>query len=531
MAMTQKLPANGEAREALRGKGQFWTPAWLAKVMANWVTALGPKILFDPAVGPGTFFAAARECGFAGEFHGCELHPESFEEGWKLGLKPQDFRHVQTVDFIGAASSKKYSAIISNPPYIRHHRLADTRKQELKRLAQSELGFALDGRVGLHVFFLIKSLAQLAPGGRLAFLLPADVCEGVSASALWHRICGQYRLVSALSFAEEAAPFPQVDTNAMVFLFSNERPQEQILWLRVLEKDTSGITAALAGARVQSAAKAHRRELAEALATGLSRPPRVNDQRGVPLACFAKVVRGIATGGNEFFFLTREQLRAQHLPEKFFRRAIGRTRDCPADRLTPADLERLETSGRATWLLNLDGESSDQYPPTLQTYLGHGVKLGLPDRSLIQSRRPWYKMEKRTPPPILFAYLGRRDCRFILNESGAVPLTGFLCVYPWNTNPVAIKKLWTALNHPDTLVNLAMVAKSYGGGALKAEPRQLDQLEIPEAVLHQVGLIPFQEMQQMELLEEKCQQKSPSPSRKHKTSARRPVGSKGSTQS
>ena len=67
MRTIQKLPASGDAREALPVKGQFWTPPWLAKVMAGWVTQAHPGVLFDPAVGPGTFFAAARETGFAGE--------------------------------------------------------------------------------------------------------------------------------------------------------------------------------------------------------------------------------------------------------------------------------------------------------------------------------------------------------------------------------------------------------------------------------------------------------------------------------
>ena len=99
-------------------------------------------------------------------------------------------------------------------------------------------------------------------------------------------------------------------------------------------------------------------------------------------------------------------------------------------------------------------------------------------------------MERREPPPILFAYLGRRDCRFILNEARVVPLTGFLCIYPWDTDREAITRLWRALNHPDTLRNLAFAGKSYSGGAVKVEPRQLDGLEIPESVLQAVGLKP-----------------------------------------
>jgi hypothetical protein len=516
MRTIQKLPASGDEREALRVKGQFWTPLWLARVMAGWVTQDRPEVLFDPAVGPGTFFAAARETGFAGEFQGFELHSNAFADGWKLGLKPDDFRHVRTADFISTPLPEKFPAIVSNPPYIRHHRLTPEQKLELKQLALNHLGFSLDGRVGLHVFFLLKCLAQLVSGGRLAFLLPADVCEGISSSAFWNRICQQYRLVAAMTFADEAAPFPTVDTNAMVFLFIKEEPLEDFLWLRVCERDGEAISAALNGREPSSAVNLHHRKLAEAMKTGLSRPPRAQNNFGTPLSHFAKVVRGIATGGNEFFFLTREQIRLHGLPEKFFRRAIGRTRDCPSDRLTTTDLNRLEAAGRATWLLNLADEVDEKLPTQLQAYLECGKQAGLSERSLIKTRRPWYKMEKRTPPPILFAYLGRRECRFILNEANVVPLTGFLCVYPWDSTPAVAKKLWRALNHPDTLANLGFVAKSYGGGALKAEPRQLDQLEIPQSVLDEVGFNSIKLMKQSMLLDKIRQSKKSTGYRKKK---------------
>src|SRR5208283_3162602 len=272
MQTIQKLPASGDEREALRVKGQFWTPPWLAKVMAGWATQDRPEVLFDPAVGPGTFFAAAREAGFAGKLQGFELHSNAFADGWKLGLKLDDFRHVRMGDFISASLPEKFPAIVSNPPYIRHHRLTQEQKLELKQLAQNHLGFSLDGRVGLHVFFLLKCLALLAPGGRLAFLLPADVCEGISSSAFWNRIGQQYRLVAAMTFADEAAPFPTVDTNAMVFLFAKEPPREHFIWLRVCERDSEAVSAALDGRKSSSAVDLHCRKLAEALKTGLSRP-------------------------------------------------------------------------------------------------------------------------------------------------------------------------------------------------------------------------------------------------------------------
>jgi len=488
----QSLPSVWTEREELREKGQFWTPPWLAKIMASWVTEKQPDTLFDPAVGPGTFFSAARAVGYTGHLDGFELHETAFIDGSKLGLTRNDFSRIEIADFILSRFTRTFPAIISNPPYIRHHRLGEQRKSELRTIAERVLGFALDGRVGLQVYFLLKCLEHLAPSGRLAFLLPADVCEGISSPALWNRLCERYRLEAILTFDESAAPFPKVDTNAMVFLMSHSAPSRHFKWLRVKEMDVDSVLHSIRGVKngqdMGKAVVCLERDLLEALVTGLSRPPRPVASHGIPLSHFARVVRGIATGANEFFFFTREQVKSLGLAPRFFIRAIGRTRDCREDVLRPSTLEQLDLAGRPTWLLNLDNTPKERLPATLQSHLESGEQQQFHQRPLIQSRRPWYKMEQRTPPPILFAYLGRRDCRFILNDAGVVPLTGFLCVYPWDTNRAATKRLWRALNHPDTIKNLAFAGKSYGGGAIKVEPRQLDNLEIPASVMREVGL-------------------------------------------
>ena len=92
-------------------------------------------------------------------------------------------------------------------------------------------------------------------------------------------------------------------------------------------------------------------------------------------------------------------------------------------------------------------------------------------------------MEFRTPPPLLFSYLGRRNTRFIRNLAGVVPLTCLLCVYPHRTDQPSVDALWQVLRHRDTIANLALVGKSYGGGAIKVEPRALERLPIPSSVL------------------------------------------------
>ncbi len=226
------------------------------------------------------------------------------------------------------------------------------------------------------------------------------------------------------------------------------------------------------------------RTVQEAVGTGLSRVLiKSKDDYERPLSDFAMVVRGIATGANEYFFMTKTQIEERKLPSEFFIRAVGRTRDTAADRLGVDDLAKLEQQGRATYLLNITSSTAFSLPLRLQQYIAEGETDGIHERALIKSRNPWYKMEQRTVPSILFAYLGRRNARFILNNAGVVPLTGFLCVNPRHSNVEYVKDLWSALNDPRTIANLPRVGKSYGDGAVKVEPSGLRNLPIPGAVI------------------------------------------------
>jgi hypothetical protein len=199
-------------------------------------------------------------------------------------------------------------------------------------------------------------------------------------------------------------------------------------------------------------------------------------------------MRGIATGDNDFFFMTAEQAERRGIPERFLVGAVGRMRDVQTEPFTREDWRALDVSGRPTRLLAIGAEPLDALPESLQTYLEQGVASGVSTSTLIATRRPWYRMEQREPPAFFFAYLGRREVRFIRNEAKVVPLTCLLCIYPHARDAESINRLWKVLSDPRTLKNLGLVGKSYGDGALKVEPRSLQRLPIPEEVLIEAGL-------------------------------------------
>ncbi|HOU13218.1 MAG TPA: N-6 DNA methylase [Anaerolineae bacterium] len=485
-----KIPAAGTAREKLRQKGQFWTPEWIAEAMVEYVLSDKGGALFDPAVGAGAFLRAAKviasEKGLPVTLSGMDIDPGALALALEQGLTANDLANITIGDFVFQPPQQEQAAIVANPPYIRHHRLTVETKTALKRLSLQTIGKSLDGRAGLHVYFLIRALTLLEDQGCLAFILPADVCEGKFAPDLWRWISTHYALDAVIAFTPAASPFPEVDTNPLIFFIRNSPPTEQFLWATCEEAQTetlkmwvrSGFTAIPAHGLTVTA-----RFLSEGLRTGLSRPPNMRGKSQYILGDFAQIVRGVATGANDFFFLTAEQVKQTGIPDVYFTRAIGRTRDALTDEITQATLDCLESKGRPTFLLALKGEPFESYPESLQSYLKKGECLGLPQRPLISQRKPWYKTELRCTPPFLFAYLGRRNSRFIRNTAGVIPLTSFLCVYPHNKDADSIEHLWKILSHPDTIANLSIIGKSYGGGAIKVEPRSLEKLPIPESLV------------------------------------------------
>jgi adenine-specific DNA-methyltransferase len=493
-ARHQKLPSAGAAREALREKGQFWTPDWVAQAMVGYVLRGGTDHIFDPAVGAGAFFRAAktiaRRLDRPVELLGAEIDAAAIEEARQTGLATDDLEAVEMRNFVLHPPTRHFAAIVANPPYIRHHRLPHTVKLELKNYGKDLIGTALDGRAGLHIYFLLRALERLEEGGRLAFILPADTCEGKSAPALWGWITRHYRLDAVVTFAPEATPFPAVDTNALVFLIHKAGPLPTFRWVRCTQAHTDHLTEwTLSNFETvhQEALSVRERHLSEALQTGLSRPPAEAALAEPTLSEFAYIRRGIATGHNDFFFLTKRQARDLGIPDKFLRLAVGRTRDVTADSITTEMMERLEEKGRPTRLLALDSRPVGEFPSAVREYVIRGEEMGLPGKPLISQRKPWYKMEVRDVPPFLFAYLGRRNVRFIRNTAGVLPLTCLLCVYPRRNDPVSIQQLWTILSHPDTVANLSRVGKSYGAGAIKVEPRALERLPIPSTAIEAAG--------------------------------------------
>lgn len=194
------------------------------------------------------------------------------------------------------------------------------------------------------------------------------------------------------------------------------------------------------------------------------------------LGDLADTRRGIATGANAFFLVSKARLDSIGIRPELLLPCVGRAVDVEHFDFTMRDFDGLVDGGTPTFLLNLRGDLT----ASEAAYVRVGEEEGLVRRHLLANRRPWYSMEQREVAPIWAAVFGRGDLKFVLNSSGVRSLTNFHCVYPKIRDPDFLKALVFCLNTPVVRAKSRLQTRVYGGGLAKFEPKDVKALAVPD---------------------------------------------------
>ncbi len=520
-------------QDARRTLGQFWTPVHIAELMTHWAIQKPNDRVLDPAFGSGVFLLTAikrlLDLGQSSptatqQVAGIELSPLAFEMGVVNVLLryPQARPSLRLGDFLvpqrapmsvlressvaydietfqpplpglepstPTAFPDLFDIIVCNPPYTRHHHLPEAYKAEWVKGVEQQFGLRLSRFSSLFAYFFVQAARMLKPSGRMAFITPAVVFEASYSRQVKAFIQRQLRLHAIITFDEALSVFEGVDTAACITLL--EGPQaprrDQVTLIHVsqwpgtqtlLDVLASDSAATYPWGSVHSVALTDlqpRRKW-----TVITREAgRFADDRFVPLGQLARVMRGIATGANDFFVLSDAEVEAWGLNPASLRPVLTKTREAPGYVFDRDDFERLGREGKKRWLLYLSGPLGTDTPEA--RYIRHGEQLGLHQRSLVQKRARWYEMERRDPAPIYFTYLSRKKSRFIYNRAGVLALNVFLYIYPDQRiveDEIALKALLAILNSLVSKDALRRVGRTYGGDTIKLEPREMDQLPV-----------------------------------------------------
>jgi predicted RNA methylase len=469
--------------------GQFATPTALARDILEYGTRLLPDnepIRFlDPAIGTGSFYSALQKTAAANrleEATGFEID-EHFGEPTKslwsntpLNIHIDDFTTTKTPKIEEA----KYNLLICNPPYVRHHHIIGSQKSRLLHNVMQACGIRFDGLSGLYCYFMGISHAWMRDGGIAGWLVPSEFMDVNYGEALKYYLLNRVKLLRIHRFDPNDVQFRDALVSSAVVFFCKEKPPAD----NKIEFTFGGTLAKPGMSRLVSAKTLQHEKKWTRFPVRDAREP-VN---GITLSALFTIKRGLATGDNKFFILTREQIKRNELPMKFFKPILPSPRYLPLDEI-PADADGNPSIDRLLFLLDCDLPEEQlriEYP-SLWKYYESG-KPRVAGRYLCRTRTPWYSQEKRPPSQFICTYMGRgnikrnRPFRFILNHSKATVANVYLLLYPkpflaseLSRDTKLARRIWILLNqiHMDMFFEEGRV---YGGGLYKMEPRELANL-------------------------------------------------------
>jgi adenine-specific DNA-methyltransferase len=194
----------------------------------------------------------------------------------------------------------------------------------------------------------------------------------------------------------------------------------------------------------------------------------------VPLSAYGKVVRGIATGDNDYFTFDEKKKVAFGIHDNFLLPCLTKAVHADKNFFTQEDFDKLRLKGSRTFLFN----AFDTANKAVREYIALGEKLEVNTRYLTSHRNPWYAIEHRPPAPILVTVFNRGGLRFVKNETNARNLTCFHCLY---LNLFALPKQDLLMSYFLTEVSKEVLndnRREYGGGLNKFEPNDLNKAKV-----------------------------------------------------
>ena len=146
--------------------GSYYTPADVVRTLVTWAMEgdLSGGVL-DPSCGDGRFLRGLKDAV------GVDVDPVA-----SAAAAERVEARIVTADFFAWASetNHRFAATVGNPPFIRYQRFNGALRQRALEYCAAQ-GVTLSGLCSSWAPFVVAASSVLKPGGRLAFVVPAEI--------------------------------------------------------------------------------------------------------------------------------------------------------------------------------------------------------------------------------------------------------------------------------------------------------------------------------------------------------------------
>lgn len=449
--------------------GAYFTPDDVAWALVTWAVRRPSDRLIDPSCGDGQFISAHRNSV------GVEQNPMSAEAA--MTAAPGALVHQGDFFNWAAQTRERFDCAVGNPPFIRYQ----TFKGEMRRRALqicSQLGAEFSGLTSSWAPFLVATAGLLKPGGRLAFVVPAEIGHAPYAAPLLEYLVSSFANVHIIAIRQKL--FPSLSEDCWLLYADGYGSSTSSIGLTICDtfKPMRNRPKPELMIDVDEWRTTWSRRLRPYLLPKAIRELYANasdDPGSCRFSDFAHIGIGYVSGDNDFFHLRASEARKLKIPTEFLHPALRNSRAMPTGDITKATVEDWARKDDKVLLLRL--LRGQELPLSIRRYLdssaGREARLGYKCRN----RTPWYAVPDVQVPDFILSYMSGRTANLVRNVAG-VTCTNSVHSVRLHNRDLANKalSLWST---PFVRLSCELEGHALGGGMLKLEPREATRILFP----------------------------------------------------
>ena len=449
-----------------KARGAYYTPPETAAALVRWAVRDPDEHMLDPSCGDGRFLALhPRSTGVDCDATAVSSATEAAPRGT-----------VECADFFdwAASTSQRFDCAAGNPPFIRYQRFTgETRRQALGLCAS--LGAKLSGLSSSWAPYLIVTASLLRPGGRMAFVVPAEIGHAPYAAPVLDWFASHFDDVQLVAVRQKLFADLSEDVWLLYadgfggrtghfdlalherFVFRSEPPiADTRVSVQEWRRWGSRLRPMLLPSRVRSAYDDIRDS---ELTTALGR--------------VADVGIGYVSGANDFFHLRPSEAEELQIPADLLRPTVRSGRELQGEAITDETVAGWRSDDRPNFLLALGSRAS--LPAAVRRYLDSPRGEEARQRYKCRVRTPWYAVPHVAVPDLFLSYMSGEGPALVENRARCT-CTNAVHAVRLKARGVAASRLRRRWRTTLTSLSCEIEGHPLGGGVLKLEPREALQV-------------------------------------------------------